>query len=56
MVDLLTVQPLPEAGDWPVTIPRIEDGWYPTGGDVNPAPMRGSPTGRPNCWPSAPAT
>lgn len=41
MVDLLTVQPLPEAGDWPVTIPRIEDGWYPTGGDVNPGADEG---------------
>ena len=36
MVDLTSVQPLPEAGDWPETIPRLESGWRQTGGAVNP--------------------
>lgn len=37
MVDLANVTPLSEAGEWPATIPQIEDGWYPTGGPVDPA-------------------
>ncbi|WP_374425914.1 hypothetical protein [Paracoccus sp. (in: a-proteobacteria)] len=37
MVDLLTVQALPEDGDWPATIPQLENGWYPTGGPVDAA-------------------
>ena len=37
MVDLLSVNALPEAGEWPATIPQLENGWYPTGGAVDPA-------------------
>lgn len=37
MVDLLNVNALPEAGDWPETVPQLENGWYPTGGVVDPA-------------------
>lgn len=37
MVDLTSVQALPETGDWPETIPRQENGWRQTGGAVNPA-------------------
>ncbi len=36
MVDLPSVQPLPETGDWPGTIPRLENGWRITAGPVNP--------------------
>lgn len=36
MVDLLNVNALPEAGDWPETVPQLENGWYPTGGVVDP--------------------
>ena len=41
MVDLLSVQPLPETGAWPETIARIENDWYPTGGAVNPGADEG---------------
>lgn len=38
MVDLLTVNALAEnAAEWPETIPQLENGWYPTGGTVDPA-------------------
>lgn len=37
MVDLLNVNALPEDGEWPATIPQLESGWYPTGGEVDPA-------------------
>lgn len=36
MVDLATVQYLPEVGGW-ADVPRLEPGWYPSGGAVNPA-------------------
>lgn len=37
MVDMLNVAALPEGDVWPETIPQLEDGWYPTGGPVDPA-------------------
>ena len=37
MVDLASVQYLPENDSWPQQIPRLEDGWWPTGGAVDPA-------------------
>ncbi len=37
MVDTLSLNYLPEAGGWPDQIPRLEDGWWPTGGAVDPA-------------------
>ena len=37
MVDLASVQALPEVGEWPATIPRLENGWRQTGGAVDPA-------------------
>ncbi len=41
MVDLASVQALPEVGDWPATIPRLETGWRQTGGAVDPANDQG---------------
>lgn len=41
MVDIVTVQPLPEVGAWPASIPRLEDGWWPTGGEVDPGNDKG---------------
>lgn len=35
MVDLASVQPLPETGTWPATIPRLENGWFISAGPVN---------------------
>lgn len=35
MVDTTAVVPLPETGEWQ-SVPRIENGWRPTGGAVNP--------------------
>lgn len=37
MVDLASVQYLPEIDSYPAKIPRLEDGWWPTGGLVDPA-------------------
>jgi hypothetical protein len=35
MVDVLSVINLPETDGWE-SVPRLEDGWWPTGGAVNP--------------------
>lgn len=35
MVDLASVQPLPETGTWPTSIPRLENGWFISAGPVN---------------------
>jgi len=37
MVNLATLNYLPELQQWEAQIPRLEDGWWPTGGAVNPA-------------------
>jgi hypothetical protein len=37
MVNLATLSYLPELQQWEAQIPRLEDGWWPTGGAVNPA-------------------
>lgn len=37
MVDVATVPALPEIDDYPETIPALQNGWRPTGGEVNPA-------------------
>lgn len=37
MVNLATVNYLPELQQYEAQIPRLEDGWWPTGGAVNPA-------------------
>jgi hypothetical protein len=37
MVNLATLNYLPELQQWESQIPRLEDGWWPTGGAVNPA-------------------
>lgn len=37
MVDLTSVVALPEIGEWPEEIPRIEPGWRLRGGPVDPA-------------------
>jgi hypothetical protein len=37
MVNLATLNYLPETVQWEAQIPRLEDGWWPTGGAVNPA-------------------
>ena len=37
MVDIVSLNYLPEAGGWQEQIPRLEDGWWPTGGAVDPA-------------------
>lgn len=36
MVNLATVNYLPELQQYEAQIPRLEDGWWPTGGAVNP--------------------
>jgi hypothetical protein len=37
MVNLATLNYLPEVQQYEAQIPRLEDGWWPTGGAVNPA-------------------
>jgi hypothetical protein len=37
MVNLATLNYLPELQQYEAQIPRLEDGWWPTGGAVNPA-------------------
>lgn len=37
MVNLATVNWLPQVEQWEAQIPRLEDGWWPTGGAVDPA-------------------
>ncbi len=41
MVDLASVNYLPEVDEYPAAIPQLEDGWWPTGGAVDPAADNG---------------